>query len=189
MKSGEVLSAILLISGFGLCITAASLLSCIDSKCKDCWCKNTTEVQGVILLIVGTALLGVYGAAAANEDKVTHFLRSTILRPKKSKQRIEEQQEQDGMIQEETEWGESDCLQAGCCWNNDVTEIAYRCTKNDEDARRSLEARTTNTNYTDILAEVIAYHDSRAVWAVPFYTSIPFVIIAAFNWIKNIYQD
>merc|ERR1712141_602332 len=98
MKPGEVVSAFLLISGFGLCITATALLSCVDGRfkgrCDNCWCETTTELTGVILLMIGTALLGVYGAAAANEDKVTFFFRSRIFKPKDSRQASRSQEPQ-----------------------------------------------------------------------------------------------
>ena len=51
-------------------------------------------------------------------------------------------------------------------------DILYRCTKNDQDAQVILNARRNDTNYVDILNEVIAYHDARASWSVPFYASI-----------------
>merc|ERR1712210_237230 len=102
MKPGEIISAFLLIGGFGLCITATALLSCVDSviknQCDNCWCENTSELTGVILLLVGTALLGLYGAAAANEDKVTFFLRTTIFKPKKPRTSTVELQ-QDANVQ------------------------------------------------------------------------------------------
>ncbi|CBY21483.1 unnamed protein product [Oikopleura dioica] len=87
------------------------------------------------------------------------------------------------------DWGESECVGASCCWNPNVVDILYRCTKNDQDAQIVLNARRNDTNYVDILNEVIAYHDARASWSVPFYTAIPFVVRAAYDWIKKIYQD
>lgn len=53
-----------------------------------------------------------------------------------------------------------------------LLDILYRCTKNDQDAQIVLNARRNDTNYVDILNEVIAYHDARASWSVPFYTAI-----------------
>ncbi|CBY30473.1 unnamed protein product [Oikopleura dioica] len=28
------------------------------------------------------------------------------------------------------DWGESECVGASCCWNPNVVDILYRCTKN-----------------------------------------------------------
>ena len=65
-------------------------------------------------------------------------------------------------------------------------DILYRCTKNDQDAQVILNARRNDTNYVDILNEVIAYHDARASWSVPFYASLVRFIWGGDNGVTKI---
>jgi len=81
MNAGEILSALLLIIGFGLQIAGTIILRCVHDRDDDQECKGLTEVDGIVVLIFGMATLLLFGIASTKEEEFSSFIKR-ISKPK-----------------------------------------------------------------------------------------------------------
>jgi len=75
MNAGEILSALLLIIGFGLQIAGTTILRCVNDRDDDQECKGLTEVDGIVVLIFGMATLLLFGIASTKEEEFSTFIK------------------------------------------------------------------------------------------------------------------